>query len=245
MLTKNAKIAILVITYLLVAAITYQGTSTFYVREMRKLDAGISSLSSELTVLNKEIAALTKSRGVLEDYTIEGREPGVEGEFQRYDITEGLISTEFCLTCHSKELMSDFHTPLKVKAIDEENGVNPRLCDTCHGSNSHDIHRILMSEKRMICQTCHVRAGSFVVPAPKRGQLLPCEPCHAQGDYIKIHIDGEILYKGDVDEQWIKTRTPRLQCTNCHMGRIMDLHKTSAGALGAMDTLTPPSTAWK
>lgn len=243
MLTKNAKIAILAVTYLLVMGITYQATSTFHVREMQKQDTDISALSSELKTLNQELAALTKSRGVLDSYTIKGEELPTGGEWQPYDITEGMISNDFCFACHGEAQMSEFHIPIKIKAIDEENGVNPRLCDTCHGSNSHDIHRILMSDKRMICQTCHVRAGSFVVPEPKRGQILPCEPCHAQGDYIKIHIDGEILYKGDVDEKWMKTRTPRLQCTNCHMGRIMDLHRTSA--TGGVGNLTSTTGLWE
>jgi len=142
------------------------------------------------------------------------------------------IPSEFCISCHGRGKLASFHYPSKIKLIDEYKNKTVRICTKCHGQVAHDVHRVIMDRGGMTCQACHMRNGEFRVPMPKEGQLLVCELCHSNGSYIKIHIDGEIIGNGDVDEEWRKTRPKRLTCTNCHMGSVVQIHIDKTGALG-------------
>jgi hypothetical protein len=81
------------------------------------------------------------------------------------------------------------------------------------------------------CEACHIiGGGGFTVPEKKDGDLLICQLCHARGNYIAIHIDGNILEGAEIDAKWIRKR-PGLECTACHNedlydGKsILDLHE--------------------
>ncbi|MFQ5887973.1 MAG: hypothetical protein ACE5HY_04685, partial [Candidatus Hydrothermarchaeales archaeon] len=142
------------------------------------------------------------------------------------------IPAEFCTSCHDREKLVSFHYPEKIKLIDEYKNKTVRICTKCHGQVPHDVHRVILDRGGMTCQACHMRSGEFRVPKPKEGQLLICELCHSGGSYIRIHIDGEIIGEGDVDEEWRKTRPKRLTCTNCHMGSVVQIHKEKTIVLG-------------
>ncbi len=142
------------------------------------------------------------------------------------------VPAEFCMSCHDRGKLVSFHYPSKIKLIDEYKNKTVRICTKCHGQVPHDVHRVIMDRGGMTCQACHMRNGEFRVPMPKEGQMSVCELCHSDGSYIKIHIDGEIIGNGDVDEEWRKSRPKRLTCTNCHMGSVVQIHRDKTGALG-------------
>lgn len=125
-------------------------------------------------------------------------------------------NAEFCLGCHDKEQTASFHYPDTIKTLEEEKGLPVRICTTCHGEPVMPVHFKLIQDKKVKCEACHIRGGGgFEVPQKKEGDLLVCQLCHARGNYITIHIDGDILKDAAIDSQWIKSRGGR-ECTLCH-----------------------------
>lgn len=200
----SVKLGIIAIFSILLIGIAYQSGTAHYKDELRALEEDIAAKNTTLTNIEAEIASLGT---------------GIE------------VSAEFCTSCHDKAHLTDFHYPTKIKLIDESRNRTARICTKCHGQVPHDIHRRLLEDKKITCQACHIRDGEFRVPKPKRGQLLVCELCHADGSYIRIHIDGKKMEGGDVDPQWIK-EGEKHPCTICHMGSVVQIHKEKTESLG-------------
>jgi hypothetical protein len=126
-----------------------------------------------------------------------------------------------CLKCHGD--VKSFHTAEAISIIDERKGINPRLCIVCHGQRVHTIHWEILSSEYIICDTCHGYQDEFVVPEAQEGQLLVCELCHSGGNYIKIHIEGNVLEDAPIDEKWMKDGSSH-QCDTCHVGDFETVH---------------------
>ena len=126
-----------------------------------------------------------------------------------------------CIQCHGD--VKPFHTVDVIRLIDERKGINPRLCTVCHGQKIHNIHWASLEAERIICDTCHTYQGGFVKPKAMEGQLLVCEVCHSSGNYIKIHIEGNILEGAQIDEEWVRRGTSH-QCDSCHVGEFDSIH---------------------
>jgi hypothetical protein len=126
-----------------------------------------------------------------------------------------------CLECHGD--VKKFHTVEILYLLDREKGVTPRLCIVCHGQKVHVIHGELLNLNSIKCETCHSVGGSFTKPEAQEGQLLVCEVCHSGGNYIKIHIEGNILEGAPIDEEWMKSRVGH-QCDTCHIGEFDVIH---------------------
>ncbi len=78
------------------------------------------------------------------------------------------------------------------------------------------VHFKAIQRKVVNCETCHlIGGGGFSVPVKKEGDMLICELCHARGNYISIHIYGEILKEAEIDEKWIRQRGGG-ECIQCH-----------------------------
>jgi hypothetical protein len=148
------------------------------------------------------------------------------------------LNDEFCFKCHDKTQVSSFHFPERIKAIDEKKGKPISICTTCHGEPVMFVHFSLIQKKIVKCETCHIiDGGGFSVPIKREEDLLVCELCHAGGDYIKIHIDGEILEGAEIDEQWIKKKDGN-ECIICHgkplygSKNILEIHEENAARAG-------------
>ena len=128
-----------------------------------------------------------------------------------------------CLKCHGD--VKVFHTAEILYLVDLQKGLKPRLCIVCHGQRVHVIHKGVLDSKSIVCQTCHIQQGEFTVPKTNEGQLVVCEVCHAGGNYITIHIEGDILNGAPIDEKW-KSRRDGHQCNTCHIGEYAIIHDT-------------------
>jgi hypothetical protein len=133
-----------------------------------------------------------------------------------------------CMECHGD--VKPFHKIKVISIIDERKGINPRICTVCHGQKVHDVHWDILNEERIICDTCHLLNGEFFKPQIGDGQLLICEVCHSGGNYVKIHIEGNILEGAVIDEMWI-TEGSKHDCGTCHVGDYGTLHFTPLTAL--------------
>ncbi len=156
-----------------------------------------------------------------------------------------------CLACHDLEQTRSFHSVQRIFAIQEKKNLRIRICVNCHGppgnssspipnasqpypsddSHPHVVHHLKLDAGDMTCGTCHVYNGEYRYPKPKNGQLLVCELCHANGNFITIHIDGKILEDAVMDQKWMK-ESKKHACTICHMGGVVDIHKRATGKLG-------------
>ncbi len=152
-----------------------------------------------------------------------------------FDVSEvdysNLLNDKYatCLKCHGD--VKFFHTAEIISELDQQKGLTPRLCIVCHGTKVHEIHWDMLNEKYIACGTCHRRNGEFFTPATREGQLLVCELCHSNGNYVQIHIEGNVLEDAPIDDEWIRTGTPH-QCDTCHIGDYDTIHYS-------------PLTAWK
>jgi len=153
------------------------------------------------------------------------------------------ISASSCTGCHDTSSLRTFHNPESITNISRAKNAQPRLCDYCHGSRrAMVVHFNGIKEKRIKCEACHIRGSSgFIVPEKKEGMLLVCETCHAQGNYIKIHIDGDILEGAAIDEKWVRRREPK-NCILCHNEElygmsITELHKLKTAKAGSAEEL--------
>lgn len=151
--------------------------------------------------------------------------------------------TSFCLTCHEKKHVASFHNPDTILKIDQERGLPVRICTTCHGSPVMPVHFKAIKRDDAKCEACHLRGENtgFIVPKKRDGDLLICQLCHAGGDYIAIHIDGDILKDAEIDDQWIRSRVGR-ECVLCHNKElyggmdILDVHAENALKSGFIAT---------
>jgi hypothetical protein len=126
-----------------------------------------------------------------------------------------------CLKCHGD--VKNFHTAGAISIIDERKGISPRLCIVCHGQIVHTIHWDILISEHIICETCHGSEEGPIVPEAREGQLLVCELCHSGGNYIKIHIEGNILEGAPIDKKWIREGSKH-QCDTCHIGDFRVVH---------------------
>jgi hypothetical protein len=152
---------------------------------------------------------------------------------------------DFCLNCHDKAQTASFHYPEKIKAFEESQGRPVRICTNCHGEPVMPVHFKAIQTEMVKCETCHIRSGGgFEVPQKKDEDLLICQLCHARGNYITIHIDGEILRDAEIDSKWIRNREG-LDCTTCHNeelygGRnILAIHEENAADSGSTRKFEP------
>jgi hypothetical protein len=150
------------------------------------------------------------------------------------------LSNDFCLRCHDKAQVSSFHFPPRIKAIEEKKGRPIRICTSCHGEPVMPVHFNAVQRKIVQCETCHIIGdGGFTVPQKRERDLLICQLCHARGNYIKIHIDGDILEDAPIDSKWIRKREG-LQCITCHDKElyggkgILDIHGENAAKAGSV-----------
>jgi hypothetical protein len=150
-----------------------------------------------------------------------------------------------CLNCHGD--VKGFHTAEAISLIDERKGIKPRLCIVCHGQKVHTIHSEILDSEHINCDTCHFYKDEFVVPENREGQLLVCELCHSGGNYIKIHIEGNVLDGAPIDEMWMNVGTKH-QCDTCHIGDFKILHfeplsswRESVDSAAAEVATNPPS----
>lgn len=148
------------------------------------------------------------------------------GAEQSFSIEKDI--TPLCISCHGNgdiAFVKSFHYPAKIMKIDEEKGIKPRICITCHGQKVHEVHRIKLEKGDIICDTCHKIKGEIIKPEAKEGMLLVCELCHAKGNYIEIHIGGNILKYAPIDEKWKKSYELNNTCKICHFGKLSFIHK--------------------
>jgi hypothetical protein len=143
---------------------------------------------------------------------------------------------EFCLNCHDKAQVSSFHYPEKIKSLEESKGLPVQICTSCHGEPVMPVHFKAIRGGVVKCEACHIHGGGgFEVPQKRDEDLLICQLCHARGNYVTIHIDGEILRDAEIDSQWIRKREG-LDCTTCHNEElyggkdILTVHEENAAA---------------
>lgn len=206
---------------LLTAGVVYGLVSLRYSSEIERTEAEIAARSGEL------ISLLTTPAPPLPEPPAPTPRP-----------VERNLTSGFCLKCHDKEQLSAFHYPERIKALEEAKGRRIRICTTCHGEPVMPVHFKAIQAGRARCEACHIRdGGPFTVPEKKEGDLLICQLCHARGNYITIHVDGNILEDAEIDAKWIRRR-PGLECTVCHNeemygGRnVLDLHEEALKGAG-------------
>jgi hypothetical protein len=152
--------------------------------------------------------------------------------------TEVEVDNEFCLDCHDKAQLESFHYPENIKALEESKGLPLRICTSCHGEPVMPVHFKAIQKEVVECETCHIQGeGGFEVPEKKDEDLLICQLCHARGNYITIHVDGEILKDAEIDSKWIRTREG-MDCVDCHNEElyggkdILTIHEENAAESG-------------
>jgi hypothetical protein len=113
-----------------------------------------------------------------------------------------------CPDCHGGAT-KEYHTVKKISLIDQVKGKNPRICTTCHGLDVHDIHMNKLVKGELTCEKCHLKNESLVVvPELRPGDILSCEQCHNDGNYIAIHLE-----------------SGSGTCANCHIGGVGKIHE--------------------
>jgi type II secretory pathway pseudopilin PulG len=112
-----------------------------------------------------------------------------------------------CPDCHGET--KGYHTVEKISIYDKIKGKNPRLCTTCHGLDVHAAHMNKMVREELTCEECHLQNQTLViVPALRPGDILSCEQCHEDGNYIEVHLGAGAG-----------------TCANCHMGGVGKIHE--------------------
>lgn len=208
---------------LLTAGVVYGLVVLRYTTEITDADAQIGLISNELIKVWTEPVAVSVPS------------PATPSPVER-----GELTSVFCLKCHDRGKLSSFHYPGEIKALEERRGRPILICTTCHGEPVMPVHFKAIQKKVVRCETCHIRGdGSFTVPEKREGDLLICQLCHARGNYITIHIDGDILEDAEIDARWIRKRQG-LPCTICHNEEmyggknVLDLHEEAVAGAGAV-----------
>ncbi len=216
-------LGLFIVFTLLTATMVYGLTAVRYSGEIGKTDEKINRLSLEIVNLSTRPLNLSKF-------------PPITSSPIEIDVE---LTAKFCFDCHDKGHVESFHYPEMIKQIEEKKGRPVRICTNCHGSPVMPVHFEAIQEKRVQCDACHLRGeGGFTIPEKREEDLLICQLCHARGNYITIHVEGEILQNAEIDSKWITTREGN-QCTICHnediyRGKdILDIH--SGVALEPLD----------
>jgi len=214
-------VGLVLVLFILTSSMVYAIVGLKYQGEIERSDQRIESMASELIQL----------------WTEQGSEGGKPAVAPAPELPSQPPAS-FCLSCHEKAQVTSFHTPERIKEIDESRGRPVRICTTCHGSPVMPVHYKAIQRGSLKCDACHlIGGGPFTVPEKREGDLLVCQLCHAKGNYITIHIDGEILEGAPIDSKWIKRR-PGLACTACHNQEmygglsILELHAQRASKAG-------------
>jgi hypothetical protein len=197
----------------------------------RSFTEDIAEANEEIVELNSELLELLTSQDN-KSVPTPAPPPPVDKEVE--------LTLELCFKCHDKGQISSFHYPERIKLIDEEKGRPIRICTTCHGEPVMPVHFSAIQRKVVKCEACHIRGGGgFTVPEKRKEDLLICQLCHARGNYIAIHIDGDILRDAEIDSKWIRKRDG-LECTICHGEllygdrSILDIHQEQASEAGKL-----------
>ncbi|MFQ5887646.1 MAG: hypothetical protein ACE5HY_02995 [Candidatus Hydrothermarchaeales archaeon] len=154
-----------------------------------------------------------------------------------------------CVICHELDQLKGFHYPSRILAIQEKENKPRRICIDCHATPAalekttvdvngifdipvempHEIHKARLDSGSMKCETCHVVGDEFLIPQPRKGEVLVCELCHTSGNFIKIHIEGRIL---EDNPNMPQKQYPKLGCNICHPQTPVDIHKAATSVLG-------------
>ncbi len=123
----------------------------------------------------------------------------------------------WCTDCH--RITDEFHDPVSITILAEAKDRNPRVCVHCHGFSIHTVHSDKVTSGALECEDCHIAEGKLVKPRPKPGDILVCQQCHWNGNYIDIHITHG-----------------RATCLNCHVGGVANVHRATGmdGQLNAI-----------
>ncbi len=171
-----------------IGAVIYAGNlSSTYSEKLRQKDSKIQELEAELQKL--------KTQQTVEKQPQQPAQPQPATP----------AATIKCADCHGD--VSVFHEIAMLKKLDEKKGITPpRICTNCHGKKIHKIHeRKIQNLGVTMCKTCHMtKEGDFRVPQKRPGDILVCQVCHFDGNYIKIH---------------------KAKCERCHYGKVLDIHK--------------------
>jgi len=109
-------------------------------------------------------------------------------------------------------------TPLEMISYNPDAGLNGVF--SIKSSVVHDIHKKKIENKIIRCITCHGEGEEIIKPKAdvNKGQVLYCQSCKYhpdEGNYISIHV--ELAGK---------------QCTLCHLGNVVGIHKEKTAKLG-------------
>ncbi len=173
----------------LIGAIIYAGSiSSTYGEKLRQKENEIQSLQAQVEKLKSQV-----------------KEASSEKESATQETTQVVEKTINCPDCHGD--VSGFHEIALLQKLDEKKGIDPpRICINCHGEKIHKIHEKKIQNLGVtMCKTCHMsKSGDFRVPEKRPGDVLVCQLCHFDGNYIKIH---------------------KAKCERCHYGKVLDIHK--------------------
>lgn len=231
-------VILIVCMIVLVGGVSYLVGASKYDRRLREMDRDIIGRDIYLKDLEEEASRLAVLQA--------GRKP-VEGK-KMIQTPSAMLN---CLMCHDLEQTRSFHFVERIMDIQDAKGLRRRICTNCHGppedpstaipdpskpypsddSHPHRVHQAKLDANAITCGACHEYKGEFRYPKPKEGQLLVCELCHANGNFITLHIDGQILKDGEVDPVWIK-EGDKHKCQECHWGDVVDIHKRATADLG-------------
>ncbi|MFQ5800608.1 MAG: hypothetical protein ACE5HH_02660, partial [Candidatus Hydrothermarchaeales archaeon] len=115
----------------------------------------------------------------------------------------------WCTDCH--QIVEQFHNPEDITILAEAKDRKPRVCVHCHGFTIHSIHEKKLDTGQLQCEGCHSVEGKLIKPRPRQGDILVCEQCHWEGNYIDIHI-----------------KHGKATCLNCHVGGVENVHKKTS-----------------
>jgi len=185
MASKAVSIIAGILALALIGAIVYAGNlSSSYQNQISQKEDRINTLEAEVQKLQTQLEEAKKEEPAKEPTQPTGG--GIE-----------------CADCHGD--VSTFHQIETLVALDKQKGKSPRICTKCHGEKIHKIHEDKIENLGVtMCENCHSGEGGFEVPKKKPGDLLVCEQCHSDGNYIKIH---------------------NAKCERCHYGKVLDIHK--------------------
>jgi hypothetical protein len=232
MANNNKLLAFILIALVAASALSYLLASSRYSAELRRLNDEITKLERLSSVIKEPVAA---------------EQPAKIITSQEID----------CTICHDYAMTKNFHLPQMIMKIDEARGKRRRVCIDCHGplypgGNAevqatpleminynpsiglngifeiktrvpHDIHKKKIENRIISCTTCHGEGESMIKPSADvtRGQVLYCQNCKyhpEEGNYLTIHLE-----------------LARKQCTICHIGKVVEIHKEKTAKLGRIE----------
>jgi len=233
MANNNKQLAFILVALVAASALSYLLVSSRYSGEIRRLNDEIAKLESFSAGIKEPVAA---------------EQPAKIITSQEID----------CTTCHDYAMTKNFHVPQTIMQIDEARGKRRRVCIDCHGpiypggnaeqqatpleminynpnvgingvfeikiNVPHEIHKKKIENKIISCSTCHGEGENMVKPMAdvNRGQVLYCQSCKyhpEEGNYLAIHLE-----------------LARKQCTICHVGKVVEIHKEKTAKLGIVES---------